>query len=238
MPAYQLYEINSNYKITNLINTKFSKENIIRSSDPETTKIFVESHLDNYRNISFKPTNLANSLKILYKEFLQFSDQQSIWLSYEKSIIRHENLLLIEKANKKLERLIGLYLRDEGGAKSIIFDKKKLWSIWKNLRKQEEKFNIYLKLHRLILKNGFLGADKYSELNVHSNNLEEMGILNEMVKYSEKIKTLTIKIRGFKDDDKNKWVTFRIDTSGSVLLYGKHENEILVKFLQLLKSSI
>ena len=88
------------------------------------------------------------------------------------------------------------------------------------------------KLHRLIIKRTFIDADKITELNINAPDVGDLGITSELIKQAERIQAITVKIKGFYEN--NKWVTFKLDKNGSILFYGKHNFDILLEILNLL----
>ena len=235
MPSYQLFEIKKEFNIEVLQKEDILNQINANQNDPQTLKLFVESAKKAHRNLSFNLTK-KNILKMNFDEYRQFQDKQTLWINLEKLILKHQNLLLVGKTDKKMEKVIQLFLRDLADTKPLFFKDKQLWQIWKGMSTKAAIDNLEMKLHRLIIKNTFIEADKIKELNLHSNDISNLGIVGDIVKQSERIKAITIKIKGFYSD--NKWTTVRIDKNGSVLLYGKHEPDIIVKFLDLFIQSI
>ena len=130
-----------------------------------------------------------------------------------------------------MEKVVQLFLRDLADTRPLFFKDKQLWQFWKKIYANVATDNLEMILHRLIIKNTYIEADKIKELNIHSNDISSLGVINEMVRQSERIKAITIKIRGFYSE--NKWTTVRIDKNGSILIYGRHEPGVVMKLLKL-----
>ncbi|HEC38171.1 hypothetical protein LCGC14_1022020 [marine sediment metagenome] len=235
MPSFQIYEIKKDFKIEDLKDKDVLNQIDVRDEDPQTLKKFIVSGKKNYRDLSFSPLNNIDAAIMKFDEKINFQDKQSLWVNFEKLIIKQGHLLLIGKTEKKIEKLIQIYLRDIASSKPVIFKDKQLWQIWRKLNSNSTD-NLEFKLHRVILKNTFIDADKISELNIHANNVGSLGIIGDLIKQSERINAMTIKIKGFYSG--NRWTTVRIDKSGSMLIYGKHESNIIIEFLDLLIQSI
>lgn len=235
IPSFQLLEINEKYALNNLKDEDVLSKAKVNKDDPQTLKLFVESAKKSYRNLSFEPIQQKSVIKMKVEEYKKFQDKQTLWINHEKLILKYNQLLLVGKAEKKIEHLLQVYLRDIADSKSIIFNEKQLWQVWKKLLSIKNS-GLTLKIHRLILKRTYIEADKINELNIHANDVNELGIITELIKQSEQVKAITIKIKGFYQE--NKWITIRIDKNGSILIYGKHKPNIILKFLQLLSQAI
>ncbi len=236
MPSYQLFEIDEKYKIANLQNEDILNEVEANKDDPQTLKTFIKSVKKSYRNLNFTPLKQDSAIKMAVEEYNQFQDKQTLWINREKMIIKQNNLLLIGKTDKKIERLFQVYLRDSANLRPVIFKDKYLWQIWKNMKSFAMNSNLDIKLHRLILKKTFIEADKIEEMNIHSNDVNELGLTSELIKQTEKVKTITIKIQGLYNH--KKWITVRIDKNGSILIYGRHELDEIFEFLKIFVQSL
>lgn len=236
MPSFQLFEVKEQFNIQQLEQEDLLTKVKARNDDSQNLKNFIENSKKKHRNLTFSKDKKGNIIKMNFDEYRQFQDKQTIWINLEKLIIKHNQLLLIGKTGGKIERLVQLYLRDIADSKPIVFNDKQLWQIWKKIVSKAVQEDLETKLHRLIMKNTFIEADKFNELNLHSNDLSNLGIITELVKQAERINAITIKIRGFYAD--KKWMTIRIDKNGSLLIYGKHNTNIIVKFLELFIQSL
>lgn len=230
MPSYQLYEIKEDFNLKILQEKDMLNEVSANKADPQTLKTFIESTKKTHRNLSFN-LKQNNILNMKFDEYKLFQDNQSIWIRLEKLIFKHQHLLLVGKSDKKMEKVIQVFLRDLAGTKPLFFKNKQLWQFWKKIFANATSDNLEMILHRLIIKNTYIEADKIKELNIHSKDINNLGVINELVRQSERIKAITIKIRGFYSD--NKWTTVRIDKNGSILIYGKHEPGAVIKLLNL-----
>lgn len=235
MPSFQLFEINENFSLEKMQNEDILNKAKTNEDDPQTLKTFLESAKKHYKNLSFEKINQRSAIKMIVDEYMQFQDDQSLWITREKMIIKYNQLLLIGKAEKKIERLLQIYLRDSASSKLLFFTEKQLWQIWKKMRVLANSKNLEIKLHRLILKRTYIDSDKINELNVHANDVSELGIIEDIVRLSDQVKAITIKIKGFYE--KNKWFTIRIDKNGSLLIYGNHDSDKIIEFLKLLVES-
>lgn len=236
IPSFQLFEINQNYSLDKIKNEDILHKVKTRDDDSQILKKFLESSKKHYKNFSFNETDHKNTFKIKVDEYRQFNDKQSLWITLEKLIIKYNQLLLIGKAEKKIERLLQIYLRDSADSKPVYFTDKQLWKIWKKLNNVIASNNLEIKLHRLILKKSYFESDKIDELNIHAEDVSQIGVIEDFIRKSEQIKAITLKIRGFYDE--NKWFTIRIDKNGSLLIYGNHPPEIIEKFLKLFIKSL
>lgn len=233
MPSFQLFEINEEYSLKNLEKTDILETVKIKKNDPKTLESFLNSAKESYRNLRIQPTQKEYAVKIIMDEHTQFQDKQTLWINREKLIIKHKRFLLIGKAERKIEKILMIYLRDPADLKPVIFSDKYLWNIWKNMKKIQ---NENIKLHRVILKNTFIDADRIKELNIHANDINELSSVENIVKEAERIIVITVKVLGYYP--KNKWLTIRIDRNGSFLVYGKHDIEIISKFMNLFTQSV
>jgi hypothetical protein len=236
MPSYQLFEIDENFKITNLQNEDVLNEIKANKDDPQTLKTFINSAKKSYRNLNFKPLKQDSAIQMVVEEYTQFQDKQTLWINREKMIIKQNTLLLIGKTDRKIERIIQIYLRDSANVRPVIFKDKYLWQIWKNLKSYAMNYSLDIKLHRLILKKTYINADKIKEMNIHANDVNELGLISDLLKQTEQVKTITVKIRGFYN--LKKWITVRIDKNGSILIYGKHDLEEIIEFLKIIVQSL
>ncbi len=233
MASYQLFKINENFNLKKLQEEDIIKTAKVNKDDPQTMKTLLDSLKKSYRNLYFEPLKYDFAIKMSMDEHLQFQDKQTLWIKREKNIIKHNQLLLVGKADRKIEKLIMIYLRDLADLSPIVFQKKQLWVLWKNIKKLK---NADVKLHRVILKKTFLEADKINEINIHANDLGELGVLEDIIKQTEQVFAITVKIIGYYKE--SKWVTIRIDKNGSILIYGKHDINIISEFLDLFARSI
>ena len=164
MPSFQLYEVKEVFKIKDLKDKDVLNQLSVRKEDPQSLKKFIDSGKKSHRNLSFSPLNDSDAAIMRFDEKLNFQDKQHLWVNFEKLIIKHERLLLIGKTDKKIEKLIQVYLRDSANSKPVFFNDKQLWQIWGKFNSKSSN-NLEFKLHRIILKNTFIDADKISELN-------------------------------------------------------------------------
>jgi len=228
MVSYQLFKINEKFNLKRLQEVDILKTAKVSKDDPQTLKTQLESLKKSYRNLNFKPLKYDYAIKMSMDEHIQFQDNQTLWIKREKDIIKHNQILLVGKADKKIERLLMIYLRDIADLTPIVFQKNYLWTMWKNIKKIKKND---VKLHRVILKRTFIEADKINEINIHANDVGELGVIEDIVKQAEQVFAITIKVLGYYKE--NKWVTFRIDKNGSILIYGKHDTRIISEFLDL-----
>ncbi|MHA1130957.1 MAG: hypothetical protein ACTSQQ_09125, partial [Candidatus Helarchaeota archaeon] len=206
-----------------------------RNDDPQTVQTLLKSIKKNYRNLEFKPIQNKFAIQMSVDEFTKFNDNQELWINQEKLILKRGKLLLIGKTDKRIERIMGLFLRDIADTKPITFQNKKLWQIWGRLKKIAREKDLEVKLHRLILKKTYFETDDFNELNIHANDVSILGITSSLVNQAEKIMALTIKIHGILE---RKWITFRLDKNGSILIYGKHELDTIAQLLDLFVRSV
>jgi hypothetical protein len=230
MPSFQLYQVREEFNIKDLEDKNVLSQIEAKDEDPRTLKEFIKSGKKSHRNLIFDPLDEIDAVIMRFDEKLDFQDKQFLWVNSEKLIIKHKNLLLIGKTSKKIEKLIQIYLHDYAKSKPIFFKDKQLWQIWKKLISITSN-NLEYKLHRIIIKNTYLEAEKVSELNIHAKNVGNLAIIREIVDQAEKINAITIKVNGLYS--KNKMITIRIDKNGSILFYGKHETSIIQDFLSI-----
>ena len=231
MPSYKIYKIDKNLTLDQVKDPELLSKIQANDSDPTTVSKFIESAKKSYKNLSFEPLTKEVLLKIKLEEKIQFQEDQVLWVTREKMIFKIGEYLFIGKYEKKFERLMAIFLRNSVKIKPIEFSNKYLWKIWKFLRKESINSGLQIKLHRVILKNTFLNSDKVKEINIHANDLYELEILESLIEDAERMIAFTYKIKGFEE---GKWLTARIDKKGSFLIYGNHNQNVLLKFFELL----
>jgi len=231
--SFQLFKINEKFNLKRLQDEDIIKTAKVSKDDPQTLRVLLDSLKKSYRNLSFKPLKYDFSMKMSMDEYVQFQDNQTLWVKREKDIIKHNQFLLVGKAEKKIEKLLMIYLRDIADLTPVVFQRKQLWNMWKNLKKLKKE---NVKLHRVILKRTYIDADKINEINIHANDVGELVVIENIVRQAEQVFAITVKVLGYYKE--NKWVTVRIDKNGSVLVYGKHDANIISEFLDLFVQSI
>lgn len=232
MPSFKLFRIDESYDIFNMVKEDILKKIQVNKEDPLTEKKLVESLKKTHRNLSFSSEKKKNIIKMEFDEYIKLRDEQNIWIRLEKHIIKNNQVLLVGKTEKKIEMLFQLYLRKYADSRPIVFSDKHLWQVWLNIKSEAEKRLMESKLHRLIIKRTFINADKITELNINAPDVGDLGITSELIKQAEKIQAITVKIKGLYEN--SKWVTFKLDKSGSIMFYGKHSFDILLEILNLL----
>lgn len=234
IPSFQLFEIQENYSLGKLKEEDVLRQVKANKDDSQSLKTFIESSKNMYKNLSFEPITQKSVIKMIVDEYTQFQDKQTLWINRERMIIKHNNLLMIGKSERKIERLLQIYLRDSADAKPVIFKDKQLWQIWKSMKLVSN--NLEMNLHRLILKKTYIEADKINELNIHAKDVDDLGFVGDLVKLAEQVRAITVRIKGFYSE--NKWTTIRLDKNGSILIYGKHNSDIIIEFLKLFVKSL
>ena len=87
----------------------------------------------------------------------------------------------------------------------------------------------------------YLEGDFIRELNLSTNDIQNLGYFNQLTKDSEQIRVITFRIRWNLTDsagNRMKDLTARLDSSGNLLIYGNHTKESINKLLTILSNSI
>ena len=135
MVSFQLFKINEKFNLKRLQDEDIIKTAKVSKDDPQTLRVLLDSLKKSYRNLNFKPLKYDFAMKMSMDEYVQFQDNQTLWVKREKDIIKHNQFLLVGKAEKKIEKLLMIYLRDIADLTPVVFQRKQLWNMWKNLKK-------------------------------------------------------------------------------------------------------
>jgi hypothetical protein len=233
MASYQIYVVNDQFNLKSVQNSDILNNVKPEEGDPNTVKLFLDSAKKAHRNLQFESLDGDSSIMMKVEEQVEFTDKQTIWFKREKVITQIGHYLIVGKTEKRFEKVIQLYLRGEAGVKPLEFTTKKLWDTFGTIKKNAEKSGLEIRLYRVILKNTFIESDKISELNIQANNIQDLSAIKEIIKQADKIRVLTVQIRGITKDEK-KWFTVRLDHRGSLQLYGTYSPKTLQKVLELI----
>lgn len=83
----------------------------------------------------------------------------------------------------------------------------------------------------------YLDSSPITEINIHSKNVEDIDRLSDLITNAKRIKVITLKLQ-LPFEEKKKWITLRIDHKGSILIYGKQPENILMQIKELVTNSL
>ncbi len=243
MPSYKIYKLNENIDLKSLFPSMWLKNVKPIRGDLEPVNQKIEELRKNIKspNILVNENLAENAYTIKYQYNMQLPGETRIWVPEDINLIQKDILLYISRGQGKIRYLIEKYLNSNIDFLPTDFKPKKLIKIWNNLRNycQEKGYNIIL--HRLILFKVYLEGDFIKELNLSTNNVENLGYFKQLIQNSEQIKVITFRIKWNITDSEGKWftdLTARLDSSGNLLIYGNHSKESINKLLIILSNSI
>jgi len=236
MPSYKIYVIKKKPDFKNLFSSNWLDHVKPLRGDLEATSQKIESLKENYETIEIinneKLADEAYTLK--YRFNMQLPGETMVWIPEDLKIIYRDNFLYISRGQGNIRFLIEKYLSANLDILPKDFKKKGLINIWKNLEKQSNEIGFNVKLHRLILHKVFLEGDFLNEMNLSTNNIQNIGYFKQLIQDSEEIRAITFKIRWNALSSENeilKDITSRLDSSGNLLVYGNHLKESINRLL-------
>ncbi|MHA1233343.1 MAG: hypothetical protein ACTSPQ_22190 [Candidatus Helarchaeota archaeon] len=197
MPSFKIYKISTKILLDNLFTPNWMENIKPLRGDLEVINQKIHN-LKKYIKVSniFKNEKLVkNAFTISYQYQMQFSGNIQVWIPENINLIQQGTLLYISRGQGNIRYLIEKFLENNINILPKDFKPKVLMKIWNNLKNycQEEGYNI--KLHRIILNKVYLNGDFIRELNLSTNNLQDLGYFKNLVQNSEQVRVITFKIR-------------------------------------------
>lgn len=243
MPSYKIYRISESFDLKNLFSSMWLRDVKPLRGDLESVNQRIDGLKKNIKSPNILANeNLAdNAYTIKYQYNMQLPGETKVWVPEDINLIQKDILLYISRGQGEIRYLVEKYLNINIDILPKDFKPKKLIKIWNNIRKQCLKEGYDIKLHRLILYKVYLEGDFIKELNLSTNDVQNLGYFNQLIQDSEQIRVITFRIRwNIADSEGNRMkdLTARLDSSGNLLIYGNHSKESINKLLIILSNSI
>ncbi len=243
MPSYKIYGIKQKFDLKSLFSSMWLDDVKSVRGDLESVNQKIDRLKKNIKtpNILVNENLADNAYTLRYQYNMQLPGETKVWVPEDINLIQKDILLYIARGQGEIRYLIEKYLNSNIDILPKDFKPKKLIKTWNNLKSQclEEGYGI--KLHRLILYKVYLEGDLIKELNLSTNDVQNIGYFNQLIQDSEQIKVITFRIRwNIADSEGNRMkdLTARLDSSGNLLIYGNHSKESVNRLLIILSNSI
>ncbi len=242
MTSYKIYKIVEKASINTLFSSSWLENIKPIRGDLEV----ISQKINNLRKrvksaeILINDVLATNAYKIKYQYNMQLPGGADVWIPEDVVLIKKEQLLFISNGKGHIRFLIEKHLGNNIDIVPKDFKTKKLIKIWTNLKKSCSENGHMIKIHRIIMNKVYLEGDLIKEMNISTNNVENLGYFKTLIQNCEQIKVLTLKIRwNISDTDGNKLkdLTVRLDSSGGMLLYGNHSKISVNNLLEILSKS-
>lgn len=242
MTSYKLYKIVEKTSINTLFSSSWLDDVKPIRGDLEVTSQKINNLRERVRSTEILANDIfaTNAFKIKYQYNMQLPGGTDVWIPEDVDLIKKEQLLFISNGKGRIRFLMEKHLGNNINILPKNFKPKKLFKIWTNLKKLCSENGYVIKLHRMILNKAYLEGDLIKEMNISTNNVEDLGYFKTLIQSCEQIKVFTFKIRwNITDTDGNKLkdLTIRLDSSGGMLLYGNHPKISVDNLLELLYKS-
>ncbi len=243
MPSYKIYRINEIIDLKSLFSSIWLKEVKPVRGDLESVNQKIDGLKKNIKSANITTNkNLAdNAYTIKYQYNMQLPGETQAWVPEDINLIQKDILLYVSRGQGEIRYLVEKYLKSNVDFLPKDFKPKKLVKIWKNLKNHCLKEGYDINLHRLILYKVYLEGDLVKELNLSTNDVQNLSFFNQLIQDSEQIKVITFRIRwNITDSEGNRMkdLTARLDSSGNLLIYGNHLKESINKLLIILSNSL
>lgn len=241
MPSYKIYQINKIIDLKNQFSTGWINKvkpikgdiEVLNQKINNTKKVIKDETIKNNEKLA------KNAYTIDYMYNYQVDKAQKVWISDFINIISTNSYLFVSKGKSRLRLLIQTHLESKISLLDVNFNPKKLRQLWNKIKKLLNIDNHDVSIHRLILEKSFIDADNLKEINISANNVENLGIFSSLLKNSERIRVITIKIKWNPEEEvRLKNMVIRINSSGSFLIYGDHPKQSIDKFFEYFTKSL